>query len=39
MSSESNMDHIDVNRIKLGDNHEKIPSFGGTCSNSVVDCF
>ena len=39
MSSESEIDHIDYKRIKLGENHKKITSFGGTCSNSVVDCF
>ena len=39
MSSESEMDHIDYKKIKLGVNHEKTSSFDITCRNSVVDCF
>ena len=33
------MDQIDGKRIKLGDDHENIKSFGPTCRNSIVDCF
>ena len=39
MSSEYKIGHIDVKRIKLEDNHEKITSLNATCMNSVVDCF
>ena len=39
MPDENNIDLIDSKRIKLEDNHENITSFGGTCRNSVVDCF
>ena len=33
------MDHIYVKRRKLEDKHEKLTSFGATCSNSAVYCF
>ena len=39
MSSEYKIGHIDVKRIKLEDNHEKITSFDRTCRNSVVDYY
>ena len=39
MSDGSNMDLIDGKTIKLGENNEKITSFGATCSTSVVDSF
>ena len=39
MSDTSNMDLIDGKRIKLGDEHEDIKSFGPICKNSAVDCF
>ena len=39
MSSDIGIDFKDSNRVKLGENNEKITSFGANCSNSVVDCF
>ena len=39
MSEESRIDHIDVKKIKLEYNHEKLSSFSAKSENSVVDCF
>ena len=39
MSAKSNMDQIDVKKIKIEDKHEKLGSFGATSKNPVVDCF
>ena len=36
MSDKIDMDRIDVKRIKLEDNHEKITSFDITCRNSTI---
>ena len=39
MSGENKIDHIDVKKIKLEENHERLKSFDATCRNSVVNCF
>ena len=39
MSGKSKMDNINVKRIKLEHDCEKLTSFGATCRNSVVDYF
>ena len=39
MSFESDMDQIDVKRIKLENKHDKLAGSDGTCRNSAVDCF
>ena len=39
MSYKSNTERIDVKRLKLQDNNEKITSFDATYSELVVHCF